>query len=256
MKILGRIALVVAILASVAAIYFAKQLGGIRDGLKAEKAQLTSDKQQLTKDRDSKVADLANLRSELSKLNEKQTETMAQLYIAKDTAATREAEAKTLKQTVEEKTQELDKTKGDLASVSDELKKIKEVTESEDFKNIGQIREKLTAQTTEIEVLGKQMVALRTEKVALEQKIIELSVTPSNLRGSVAAVHDRWGFVVLDVGRDQRVQTNADFLVFRDSKLISKVNVQKVGQNTSVAEVTPAFQRAPAPRVGDQILHP
>jgi len=81
-----------------------------------------------------------------------------------------------------------------------------------------------------------------------------LTTTPTNLRGRVVAVQDNWGFVVLNLGRDQRVQPNAEFIVFRNNKMITKVKVRSVGENTSVAESLKGFQLS-QPRVGDLIVH-
>ena len=61
-------------------------------------------------------------------------------------------------------------------------------------------------------------------------------------------------FVVLDIGRSQHVTSNAQFLVYRDSKMIGKVQVLSVGASTSVAEVLPEYQRG-TPRVGDLVIH-
>jgi len=60
--------------------------------------------------------------------------------------------------------------------------------------------------------------------------------------------------VVLDVGRNDRVQTNAQFLVYRDDKMIGKVQVNSVQATTCIAEILPDY-RTDNPRVGDLVVH-
>ena len=66
-------------------------------------------------------------------------------------------------------------------------------------------------------------------------------------------MQDNWGFVIIDIGRDKSVQTNTDFIVSRDDKMVAKVQVRKVGDNTSVAEILPGFPKT-QPQVGDAVV--
>ncbi|MEI6083434.1 MAG: hypothetical protein WCS70_03955, partial [Verrucomicrobiota bacterium] len=171
--------------------------------------------------------------------------------------AQKSQEAETCKQTVADKTPELDKTKTELVSSQDSLKKIQDSLVAAgitDISNIDKLRDKIVNQTEDFKILGQQMVVMRDENSMLKQKVEELSTAPVNLRGSIAEVRDAWGFVVLDLGKDQRVQTNTNFLVYRDTKMVGKVQVRTVGQATSVAEILPEFQRGVL-RVGDLVVH-
>jgi hypothetical protein len=257
MKMFARIALVLAILACGTALFLANKLGGIRDGLKRDKEQLIVEKNKLTTDLASTTDKLNTTTKALTKANEDLTATAGLLEGEKVKVAQKTQEADACKVTVAEKTTELDKTKSDLVTAQGDLKKIQDSMAAAgitDFGNVEQLRVKLSAQTEESKILGQQLLAMRDENGHMKQKVEELSVTPVNLRGTVAEIRPNWGFVVLDLGKNQRVQTNTAFLVYRDAKLVGKVQVRTVGQSTSIAEVLPEFQRADF-RVGDLVVH-
>jgi hypothetical protein len=249
--------LVIAILACGGALFFANKLGGIRDGLAKDKQNLTADKNRLTADLAARTEQLNNTQQKLAKTSEELTTTVGLLEAEKIKFAQKTQEADNCKQTVADRTRELEQAKTELTAAQENMKKIQDsLAEAgiEDIKSIEQLRDKIVAQTEENKILGRQLLVMRDENLMLKQKVEELSITPVNLRGTIAEVRDNWGFVVLDLGKNQRVQTNTNFLVYRDTKLIGKVQVRSVGQTTSVAEVLPEFQRA-ALRVGDLVVH-
>ena len=95
---------------------------------------------------------------------------------------------------------------------------------------------------------------MRDENQQLKDKVVELSTTPANLHGRVANVQDKWNFLVLDIGQQQQVRKNAQFLIYRDHKPVGNVQVLSVGPTTSVAEILPGT-RHETPRVGDVAVH-
>ena len=88
----------------------------------------------------------------------------------------------------------------------------------------------------------------------LKEKLEFLTTTPIGLRGHVTVVQEKWGFLVLDVGHTQRVQPNAEFLVYRDTKLIGKVQIVSVAADNCIGQIMPEYQRS-TPVVGDLIIH-
>ena len=257
MKLFSRIALVIAIVACIGTWFFASQLGANRNELRTDKATLTAETAKLTKDLAEKRTELANTKLEWEKTKEDLTTSQGALASSKVSLATKTQEADTLKATLAGKAAELDQAKSDRDTAQLEIKSFKDALEKaglKDISNVDQLRDKIAAQTEENEILGKQLNGVRSESATLKQHIVELTSTPANLRGQVAAVQDTWGFVVLNVGREQRVQPNSDFVVFRNDKMVTKVQVRTVGETTSVAEILPGFQVSP-PRVGDLIVH-
>jgi len=257
MKLFSRIALAIAILACISACFFASQLGANRNSLRAEKDSLIADKAKLDKDVAAARTELATTKQEWEKTKEDLTTTQGALASSKVTLATKTQEADTLKAALSGKAAELDQAKAERDTAQQAIKNFDDSLKKAGLDDIGkvdQLREKITTLSEENQILGQQLGSARTESAALKQQLVELSTTPANLRGRIAAVQDSWGFVVIDVGRDQRVQTNADFIVSRGDKMVAKVHVRKVGENTSVAEILPGFPKN-QPQVGDTVVH-
>ena len=252
MNKLSKIAPIIVILACAGSLFFAFKLGGIKKDLNDQVASLTSDKKRLEKDLTTAKQDLASAKQALQAAQAELASANANLQAKQVELTQKTQEADQLKTQVTEKDQALQQAKAELATAQDTVKKIQET-----FKDVGDmadIRDRVAAQAEENKVLGRQLVAIRQENLRLKDKVEELTLTPVNLRGHVAAVHDQWGFVVLDVGRTQRVSPNSQFLVYRDSKLVGKIQVMSVGQSTSIAELLPEYQHG-KPRVGDLVVH-
>jgi small-conductance mechanosensitive channel len=254
MKILVMIALVVAVLACAGSLYFINQLG-------TQKSGLITDKTNLTKNLNDTTASLNKTKADLDATNTQLTNTKTELSQTSDKLAATRIELDQKKQEAEqlnEKIVGLEKNIKDkdteLAAVNETLAKLKEVVGQVNAEDIGKIKEQVETLGKENKLMSEQLVVYRGENQQLKQRVEELSVTPVGLRGKVAMVNDSWNFLVLDIGRAERVQTNTTFLVYRDTKMIGKVNVVSVGQNTSVAELLPDFKRG-APRAGDIVVH-
>ena len=133
------------------------------------------------------------------------------------------------------------------------IKVVQEITGG-DIKDLGTLKEKLSAQADENKMLGEQLASMRQENTTLKQKLEELTVTPTGVRGKVSVVEGEWGFVVLDVGEAQRVRPKTEFLVYRDKKFVGKVQVTLVSANTSIAQIVPGYPGG-GPRAGDLAVH-
>ncbi len=254
MNKLGKIAPIVVVVACLGSLFFVFTISGQKKDMTEQIAGLTSDKQQLESALASTKRDLSTAKTALTKTTDDLTNTTADLTSTQAKLTEKTQEADGLKTQLDVKSKDLGQAKTELSSAQETLKKIQEITQSEDFKNVDQIRDKLMAQADENKLLGRQLIIMRDENNQLKEQVSELSSTPINLRGRVAAVQDNWGFVVLDIGRDQHVGANSHFLVYRDSKMVGKVQVLSVGATTCVAEMVPDYQRG-APRVGDLVIH-
>ena len=254
MKILVMIALIVAILACAGSLYYISQLG-------TQKTNLITDKTNLTKNLNDTTATLNKTKADLETTTTQLATTKTELSDTSDKLAATRVELDQKKQEAEqlgEKIVGLEKSLKDkdaeLAAVNETMEQLKVVMGATKPEDIEKIKEQLEAMVKENKVLGEQLVTMRGDNDELKKKVEELSVTPIGLRGKVATVNDSWNFLVLDIGRAERVQTNTTFLVYRDTKMIGKVNVVSVEQNTSVAELQPDFQRG-TPRAGDLVIH-
>ena len=257
MNKLGKIAPIIVIIACLGSGFFAYELqvmkknhltkiADLTDSYNTTTAELTKTKSTLKKTE----ADLAQNKSDLAK-------TSADLQATKVALDQKTQEADGLKTQVADKDKELQSVKTDLASTTDTIKKIQDGLASVGITNItsvGELRDKIVSFGDENKVLGEQLSAMHAENVQLKEKLEYLTTTPVGLRGHVTNVQEKWGFIVLDVGQAQRVQPNAEFLVYRDTKLIGKVQIVSVAANNCIGQMMPENMHS-TPIVGDLIIH-
>ena len=257
MNKLAKIGPIIVILACGGSLYFAFRLSGIKNKLKEDNAQLAQE-------RDTAQAKQAASDSQLKSAKALLQQTQAELTTSKSQAdacqmnlAAKAQEAEQVKTQLADKEQELQKVKTESASAQDSIKKIQESLKGagiEDVGNIDQLRDRIVAAAGENKLLGQELLGLREQNGQLKEKLDYYTTTPVNVRGRVADVQDNWNFVVLDIGRDQRVTQNAQFMVYRDSQPIGVVRVQSVGPTTSVADILPEYRKG-TPKVGDLAVH-
>jgi len=257
MNKLGKIAPIIVIIACLGSGFFAyklqvmkkKHLDSISD--LTEKYNTTSTELGSTKKTlKTAQADLTQSKSDLAKATN-------DLQTAKVALDQKTQEADGLKTQMADKDKELQQSKTDLASAQDTLKKITDGLKKagiEDIGNVDKLSDKVLSLGDENKILGQQLVILHAENVQLKDKLEYLTTTPVGLRGHVTVVQEKWGFLVLDVGQTQRVQPNAEFLVYRDTKLIGKVQVVSVAANNCIGQIMPEYMHG-TPVVGDLIIH-
>jgi len=257
MNKLVKIAPIIVILAAAGSLFFVFKLDQMK------KSQLTQ---------------IAGLNSSLNSANDKQRKTDATLAATKKTLSTTSnelAQANTdlqsTKAALEQKTQEADGLKSqvatrdqqlqtrttELAAAKDTLQRIQKALQDSGFENVEsveQIKGKIQALTDENKVLNDGLTKMRDENQQLKDKIVDLTTTPVNTRGRVVDVEDRWNFLVLNIGEQQHVRKNTQFLIYRANKPVGSVQVLYVGTNTSVAEILPESRHG-TPRVGDTAVH-
>jgi multidrug efflux pump subunit AcrA (membrane-fusion protein) len=254
MSKLAKIAPIVVILACAGSLFFAFKLDGVKRQLNADNKQLSDDvaaaKTQQTQtqqklDQDAKL--LQKAQDDLGAANANMQ--AAQVALTEKTKEAEEAKTK-----VSALDQQFQETKTKLTTAEDTLRQIQIATKTEDMQNIGQIREKLTALGDENKVLSEQLTSMRDENVRIKQELAEKTMTPVGVRGRVTVVQPSWGFLVLNIGERDSVRPDSEFLVYRDSKMIGKVQIVSVNQTTSIAQILPDYQRG-MPRQGDLVIH-
>jgi uncharacterized protein (DUF3084 family) len=263
MRILVRIvAPIIVILVSIGSLYFVNQLDGIKKGLRKDNADLTTELGSTRGKLDNTSAKLTNTEKELNKTVTEREQVKGELATTNDKLKASQDEVAKLNGSLTDlqgkltaKDTEFVTAKADLTKAQAELEaeKAKVAAAQGAPEKVKELEGKVDALTKENKVVGEQVVALQAAKAKLEAEKLEWTVTPASVRGTIAAVQDNWGFVVLNIGEQQKVRKEAQFLVYRDSKLVCKVQVVNVMANNSIAEVLPEYQRS-QPRVGDQVL--
>ena len=257
MNKLGKIAPIIVILACLGSLYLAFTLAGIKKTQAARIAELDSSLNTTT-------ASLNKTKSTLKQTEADLTTTKSDLDQATNTLQTTKAaldqktqEADGLKAQLTTTTEDLGKAKTQLATAEGSLKKIQDGLKEAglgDLNSIEKVRDKIVSLSDENKVLGQQLTTKQSEIQRLNLRIEDLTTTPVGVRGHVSFVQGKWGFLVLDVGQEQKVRPNTEFLVYRDSKFIGKVQVVSVATHNSIAQILPEYLRRP-PISGDLVVH-
>lgn len=252
------VAPIVVVLASLGSLFFVAKIAGTK---KSQASEIVALKGDVTQTKGKLAKSETTLKDAQAALMGAQNEA-AQASAAAQTAKNEAQAAKTAAdQKVNEvqdqlaaKDKQIADVKAQLAKNATELQKLQEnAIKTAELEKLDEIKAKVTALTDENKELGRQLGVLRDENRKLLAAKEELTTTPVTVRGQIASVQDRWGFVVLNVGEAQQVRANSQFLVYRDSKLVCKVQVVSVAAQTSIAEVLTDYQRG-EPRVGDLVV--
>ena len=254
MSKIGKIAPIIVILACIGSLFFAFKINGIKTGLKADKERLTGDLNNTQKQLASTKADLAKKTEDLTKSEDEKAQIKATLTATELARDKFKTEAEDTKTKLTQSEQQLADAKTKIASNDDELKKLRAQVESEEFKNAAETGKKLAVVEDENKLLTDQLTQVRAQNKDLATQVQNLLQTPQGVQGKVAQVEEKWNIVVLDIGRDDHVRTNTQFVVYRDRELVSKINIVTVYDKVSVGEILPGFDKT-KPRVGDRAIY-
>ncbi|MSR65469.1 MAG: hypothetical protein EXS18_06775 [Verrucomicrobiae bacterium] len=251
MASLGKIAVIVALVAGLAALGLTFVIKPKQDKLKADLATTTSSLDTTQKSLTSTKNDLGSTKKTLE-------DTKTELVTTKTDLATTKSD----KEKAEAKFSEADKRAADLtqqvaerdAKLADIDKKIAEAgAPIEELK--GKINE-LTQQVTVIEGEKKTL----SEKV--KQQEVELAqlmgkdgrvVLPTGLRGKILVYEKNWNFVVLNVGKRDGAIENGELTVFRNTKIVGRIRLTAVNTHLAIANILPQWSKMEI-QEGDQVI--
>jgi septal ring factor EnvC (AmiA/AmiB activator) len=257
MNKLGKIAPIIAILACLGSLFFAYELQVMKKTHLTKIGELTDSYNTTSADLAKTKSTLKTAQSDLTKSKSDLAQADTDLQATKVALDQKTQEADALKTQVADKDKELEQAKTDFAASQLMVKKITDGLSKAgitDIDNIDKLSDKIVSLGDENKILGQQLTTMHAENQQLKDKLEYLTTTPIGLRGHVTVVQEKWGFLVLDIGQAQRVQPNAEFLVYRDTKLVGKVQVVSVAANNCIAQILPEYQRS-TPVVGDLIIH-
>jgi hypothetical protein len=133
----------------------------------------------------------------------------------------------------------------------------KEVAEQKT--RISQLVEEVEEASAELKDVKKDLTKAKNQIVRLQKATGMNEDGPSgpdpNLSGEVVEVNDQWNFVVLNLGRTNRLPENLKMLVARGDKLVARLQVSRVMGKVSVAEILPDAN-VEAVKVGDRVIMP
>jgi len=126
--------------------------------------------------------------------------------------------------------------------------------------------ERLVQATTEKADIEKELNKVRQDKLKLEMELQkrtgsipgavdvgEVKVkTGRRFSGKILVVNDEYEFVVIDLGRDQGMESGVVLILHRGKKFLGKVVVEKVYDRMSAATLVPEWMQGD-PQVGDGV---
>ncbi|MGA2605034.1 MAG: hypothetical protein ABSG14_12470 [Verrucomicrobiia bacterium] len=257
MNKLGKIAPIIVIIVSLGSLYLAFTLNGMKKAHLARIAELNDSLTRTTADLNKTKGTLKQAQTDLTKTKGDLAQTNAVLVATKAALDQKTQEATALQTQLTDTTNQLAQVKTDLAKEQSTVKNVQDALREvgiTNISNIAELRDRIVSMGEENKVLGQQLVVIHTENEQLKARVEELSTTPVGLRGHVSVVQGKWGFVVMDIGFAQRVQPNSEFLVYRGSKFVGKVQVTSVAAKDCIAQILPDYMKHP-PQPGDLVVH-
>jgi peptidoglycan hydrolase CwlO-like protein len=100
-------------------------------------------------------------------------------------------------------------------------------------------KQDLATKQAELEVVSKKVAAneVRIEKSEKVQADRLTSIERNSSEGVITAVNKDWGFVLVNIGKDQGVQGDSELIVKRDGIRIGNLNVVSIQPGITVADI-------------------
>ncbi|MDR1304055.1 MAG: hypothetical protein LBK76_02415 [Verrucomicrobiales bacterium] len=164
------------------------------------------------------------------------------------------------KKDLDEKTEALTKAAADLQTASVELKDLKDKLGGrlidDVLKDLNDALEKVKVATAEKKIVDDALAKVNSEleKYKELEELARTKSAPLDLSGRVVAINKTWNFVVLDVGKDNKLAENIELTVYRGNQLIGKVRTVDVENKSAIADVIPDLTSDEI-QVGDKVLY-
>ena len=133
----------------------------------------------------------------------------------------------------------------------------KEVAEQKT--RISQLVEELEETSAELKDTKKDLTKIKGQLDRVRKSIGDFGGPEGgpdpNITGEIIEVNDQWNFVIVNLGRNSRVQENLKMLVARQDRLVARLQISKVLGKFSVAEILPEAN-VEAVKIGDRVLLP
>ncbi len=198
-------------------------------------------------------------KEELKTSQEKLVETSKKVDQIEADIQTKTTELASAKNELTTKSTELTATKAKFSEVEIKLNAIQDDLGGREAKIVvGQLTEsteKLKALERENKIIEDSLA----QKIALiskfedQDRLRSKGYAPDDLSGKVMAINKAWNFVVLDVGKDNRLVEGVELLVYRGETLIGKVRSVSVDATSAVADILPDSTKQEI-QVGDRVI--
>ncbi|MDR0533846.1 MAG: hypothetical protein LBH01_07825 [Verrucomicrobiales bacterium] len=164
------------------------------------------------------------------------------------------------KKDLDEKSAALTKATADLQTTATELKDLKDKLGGRSIddmiKDLNDATEKAKVVSAEKKIVDDALAKANAE-IEKYKELDEFRGTksaPMDLTGRVVAINKTWNFVVLDVGKDNKLVENVELTVYRGNQMIGKIRTVSVDAKAAIADVIPDLTPSEI-QVGDKVLY-
>jgi len=261
---------VLAFLVSGTKVQFANQLRSVEEALRGGKfptlgLQYTGD---FMTDTTQPAATVSQAGDRWNTTNDDLTSTKGTLKSTEENLTEQKAKNQELTLQADKLSKDLATTQGDLESTNSKLKITAEQLQTiedglkgkkpdELFQEINDLSEKIKVAEGEQKMLSAAKEKTETELKKLREQVEMTKPGGSktmSLSGRILAVNPTWNFVILDLGKNDRIVEGLTMVIYRGEKMIGKIKTVTVDAQTSVADVLPGTP-ATAIEVGDQVVY-
>ncbi len=209
-------------------------------GMKAELDKLATAAGIVKENLDAAKVELAETKDELGRTKDELARTQADLKNARDQIAS-------LNDSIDEKNAEISRKDTQIATLEQDKTNLQ--------LQIDDLNNKVIAAEEKVLDAEDQVRNLEEEVKDLYAQLgIKTSSTiPKGLTGRILVVNPDWNFVVIDLGSDDGLVSNAEMLIHRDDMLIGKVTISGVSREMAIAELNPAWLEGEV-KAGDLVV--
>lgn len=198
--------------------------------------------------------ELAQTQEELAQTKEALSEANQQIADLSDQLADEKAKAEELAEKLAQEKRENEDLRKKLDNLEYKIEELEEQIEKKDSE--------LAAARKEKEQLNLKIARLEEEKARLQEKLNKLEdtvdlgkisvVALKEIKGMVMAVNEDYGFVIINLGAKDKITKGMVLFVYRDDTMIGKVEVDRIYEEMSSANILPEWKQADI-KVGDQV---
>jgi hypothetical protein len=244
-----RVLLIVALVAGLAGV-------GVTYMLHDKVGQLSGQRDQYKTDMETAQAEAARERQTAKKATEEAKAAQEKLATTEEQLADATRAAAAAEQNAGRLSAELEKTTGERNTAQRELAAWKATGLTPDrIEAVRQSAERFKAERDafgeEKKVMGREIARLTEDLKVFRGELTEVPMP--DVKGSVLAGSEQFGFVVIDRGADAGLKENGKIIIARNNELIAKARIVRLEPGRAIANFLPEWQTASV-NTGDQFM--
>lgn len=239
--ILTRVFLLLAILATGAALYFVNTK--IPENIERKNKTIADGVEALTKkesERKKLADDLAVTKDELEKSTADNVRMKAEVEDAKKKEAEAVAKASKAESDAAKARADVQKAKDENKELTDIGKSAQEIRAA--FAEVLRLREEKMVAESERKLLYGQYARVTTELANVKGSTDKVRLPPG-LKGRITIVDPKWAFVIVNLGGNQGMLPGGEMVVHREERMLGRIRITQVEANYSIGNIALALRK-------------